>query len=123
VAVETSGRRVGQLRGASRRQVPLARQEICTEGRWRGAHIRIEGWVRRRREARFKRETLLTSRQYWRYAFAHHPSGFNDAPAAVRRTEGSSGRRTGRGAFVGGDRGQGRYYRRPRARPLREVAG
>ncbi len=87
VAVEARQGGVGELSRAARRQVSRAGQEIRAQGRGRGVHLRPQGRLRRRREARFEREAVLASRQYRRHPLADHPSGFDHAPAIVRRAE------------------------------------
>ena len=79
---------LGQLCRPCRRPLPHAREEILPEGRRRGAHLRPQGRLRGRRQARLEREAVLASRQYRRHALADHPSGLDHAPPAVRRAEG-----------------------------------
>ena len=49
-------------------------QEILPERRRRGVHLRAQGRLRRRREARVERETVLAPRQYRRHPLADHSS-------------------------------------------------
>ncbi len=66
-------------------------QQICAEGRRLGVHLRAQGRLRRRREARLEREAVLAPRQYRRHALADHPPGLDHAPPAHRRAEGQAG--------------------------------
>ena len=70
--------------GLAGRPLSHAREEILPEGRRRGVHLRPQGRLRGRRQARLQREAVLASRQYRRHALAHHPSGLDHAPAACR---------------------------------------
>ena len=107
--------RLGELSRPAGRQVSRARAQIRAEGRGLGVHLRPQGRLRRRHQARLEREAVLAPRQYRRHPLADHPSGLDDASAAHRRAEGRLRRRSGRGAAVDRDRGQGRHHRRPRA--------
>ena len=115
LAVAASEGRLGELSGPCRRPLPQPRQEIRAEGRGRGVHLRAQGRLRRRRQARVEREAVLASRQHRRHALADHPSGLDHAPPALRRAEGAGRRRPRRGAAVDRARGQGRHHRRSRA--------
>src|SRR5579864_5062500 len=81
--------------------------------RRRGVHVRAQGRLRRRRQARLQRAAVLAPRQYRRHPLADHPPGLDHAPATERRAEGASRRRPRRGAAIDRHRGQGRYHRRP----------
>ena len=109
---------VGELSRPRRRPLSLARQEILPERRRRGVHLRPQGRLRGRHQARIEREVVLASCQYRRHAFADHPSRLDHAPAIVRRAEDASRRGTGRGAALHRDRGQGRHHRRSRTGAL-----
>ena len=119
---EPEGRRVGQLSRPAERQVSFARQEIRAEGRRRGVHLRAQGRLRGRREARLGGEAVLASRQHRRHPLADHPSGLDHAPPAVRRAEGAGRRRAGRGAAVDRAGGSGGYHRGSGAGAGRGVA-
>ena len=80
---QASGCGVGQLSRPAERQVQFAGKEIRAEGQRRGVHLRPQGRLRRRREARLQRQAVLASRQYRRHALADHPSGLDHAPAVV----------------------------------------
>ena len=81
-------RRLGQLSGPRRRPLSQPRQEIRAEGRGRGVHLRAQGRLRRRRQARLERQAVLAPRQHRRHPLADHPSGLDHAPPAFRRAEG-----------------------------------
>ena len=63
-------------------------KKYVPEGRRRRVHLRPQGRLRGRRQARLEREAVLASRQYRRHALADHPSGLDHAPPAHRRAEG-----------------------------------
>ena len=107
--------RLGELSRPAGRPLSQPRQEILPEGRGRGFHLRAQGRLRCRRQARLQRETILASRQYRRHALAHHPSGLDHASAIIGRAEDASRRRAGRGAALDRHRGQGRHHCRSRA--------
>ena len=90
-------------------------QEIRAERLRRGVHLRAQGRLRRRRQARLQRRAVLASRQYRRYPLAHHPPRLDHAQAIVRRAEGAGRRRPRRGAAVDRAGGHGGHHRRPRA--------
>ena len=98
---------VGELSGLGERPLSQPRQEILPEGRRRGVHVRPQGRLRGRRQARLEREAVLASRQHRRHALADHPSGFDHAPPALRCAEDAGRRRAGCGAALDRHRGQG----------------
>ena len=98
--VEAAGGGLGELSGLGRRQIQCAGQEIRAERLRRGAHLRPQGRLRRRREAGLQREAVLASGEHRRHPFADHSSGLDHAQAIVRRAEGAGRRRTRRGAAV-----------------------
>ena len=57
-------------------------KKYCPKRRRRGVHLRAQGRLRRRRQARLQREAVLAPRQYRRHPLADHPSGLDHAPAA-----------------------------------------
>ena len=93
MAVEAAGGRLGQLSGPARRPLSQPRQEIRAQGLRRGVHLRAQGRLRGRRQARLQREAVLASRQYRRHPLADHSSGLDHAQAIVRRAEGAGRRR------------------------------
>ena len=103
--------------GLAERQISRAGQEIRAERRGRGAHLRAQGRLRRRRQAGVERQAVLASRQYRRHPLADHPPRFHHAQTIVRRAEGAGRRRTRRGAAVGRAGGQRGHHCRPRGRP------
>ena len=103
--------------GPRRRPLSQSREEIRAQGRRLGLHLRAQGRLRRRREARLEREAVLASRQYRRYPLAHHSSRLDHAPPAHRRAEGAGRRRSRRRAPLDRARGQGGHHRRSRAGP------
>ena len=104
--------RLGQLSGPADRPLPQPRKEIRAEGLRRGVHVRAEGRLRGRREARVEREAVLAPRQHRRHALADHPSGLDHAPPALRRPEGAGRRRPGRGAALDRAGRHRRHHRR-----------
>ena len=104
--------RLGELSGPAERPLPQPRKEIRAEGRGRGVHLRAQGRLRGRREARVEREAVLASCQHRRHALADHPSGLDHAPPALRRAEGAGRRRPGRGAALDRAGRHGRHHRR-----------
>ena len=74
--------RVGELSGPGGRPLSQPRQEIRPQGRRRGFHLRAQGRLRCRHQARVEREAVLASRQYRRHPFADHPSGLDHAQAS-----------------------------------------
>ena len=104
--------RVGQLSGPAGRPLSQPRQEIRAEGRRRGVHVRAQGRLRRRRQARLERETVFASRQHRRHPLADHSPGLDHPQATDRCAEGRSRRRAGRGAAFDRHRRRRRYYRR-----------
>ena len=104
--------RVGQLSGLADRPLSQPRKEIRAEGLRRGVHVRAEGRLRGRREARVEREAVLAPCEHRRHALADHPSGLDHAPPALRRPEGAGRRRPGRGAALDRAGRHRRYHRR-----------
>ncbi len=86
--------------GSAGRQIQCACEKILSEGRRCRVHLRPEGRLRGRHQARIECEAVFASRQYRRHPFADHPSRLDHAPAIVRRAEGSSRRGRRRGAAV-----------------------
>jgi O-acetylhomoserine (thiol)-lyase len=67
-------------------------EKIVPKGAGAGLHLRAQGRLRRRRQARLEREAVLASRQYRRHAFADHSSRLDHAPQLSGRAE-DAGRR------------------------------
>ena len=115
VARQASGGRLGELSRPARRPLSQPRAEILSEGRGRRVHLRSQGRLRRRREARVQRAAVLASRQHRRHPLADHPPRLHHPSSALRRPEGAGRSRARRGAALDRHRGQGRHHRRPRA--------
>jgi hypothetical protein len=114
VAEGRSQSRLGQLCRARGRPGPQAAAEIQPQGRGRGLHLRPQGRLRRRRQARVGREAVVASRQCRRHPLADHPPGLDDPQPAVARPAQVRRRRPRRGAPVDRPGGRGRHHRRPR---------
>ena len=106
---------VGELRWPEGQQVQRARPQDLPQGCRRRVHVRSQGRLRGRREARLERQAVLASGQHRRHAQPDHPSGLDDAPPADARAAQGGGCRRRCRAAVGGAGGKRRPDRRPRS--------